>query len=105
MGRTNCSTPVPATAKSDGSRVLSYSVLRQLARPNRFAVLEIWDSQASYNTWQGLPTTTNLVAKIKPLLGSPFDHRLTVLCGKTYVDGTRCTPPQPRASAELKGWR
>jgi len=82
-----------ATAKSNGSRVLSYSVLRQVDRPNRFAVLEIWDSHASYNTWQGLPTTTNFVAKIKPLLGSPFDHRLTVLCGETYVDGTGCTPP------------
>ena len=82
-----------ATAKFNGSRVLSYSVLRQLDRPNRFAVLEIWDSQASYNTWQGLPTTTNFVAKIKPLLGSPFDHRLGVLCGETYVDGTGCTPP------------
>jgi len=56
-------------------------------------VLEIWDSQTSYNTWQGLATTTNFVAKIKPLLGSPFDHRLGVLCGETYVDGTGCTPP------------
>ena len=82
-----------ATAKSNGARVLSYSVLQQLDRPNRYVVLEIWDSQASYTTWQGLATTTNFVAKIKPLLGSPFDHRLAVLCGETYVDGTGCTPP------------
>jgi hypothetical protein len=27
------------------------------------------------------------------LLGSPFDHRLNILCGKTFVDGTGCTPP------------
>ena len=40
-----------ATSKSNGSRVLSYSVLQQLDRPNRYAVLEIWDSQTSYNTW------------------------------------------------------
>ena len=82
-----------ATAGMNGSRVLSYSVLQQLDRPNRFAVLEIWDSQASYTAWQGLATTTSFVAKIKPLLGSPFDHRLTILCGETFVDGTGCTPP------------
>ena len=82
-----------ATSNANGSRVLSYSVLQQLDRPNRYAVLEIWDSQMSYNTWQGLATTTNFVAKIKPLLGSPFDHRLGVLCGETYIDGTGCTPP------------
>ena len=82
-----------ATSNSNGSRVLSYSILQQLDRPNRYAVLEIWDSQTSYNTWQGLATTTNFVAKITPLLGSPFDHRLSVLCGVTYVDGTGCTPP------------
>jgi quinol monooxygenase YgiN len=82
-----------ATSKANGSRVLSYSILQQLDRPNRFAVLEIWDSQASYNTWQGLATTTDFIAKIEPLLGSPFDHRLTVLCGETYSDSAGCTPP------------
>ena len=81
------------TSNANGSRVLSYSVLQQLDRPNRHAVLEIWDSQTSYNTWQGLATTTNFVAKIKPLLGAPFDHRLTVLCGATYSDSAGCTPP------------
>jgi quinol monooxygenase YgiN len=82
-----------ATSNLNGANVLSYSVLRQLDRPNRYAVLEIWDNQTSYNTWQGLATTTSFIAKIKPLLGSPFDHRLTILCGKTFVDNTGCTPP------------
>jgi quinol monooxygenase YgiN len=82
-----------ATAKMNGARVLSYSILRELDRPNRYAVLEIWDSQASYTTWQGLATTTGFVAQIKPLLGSPLDHRLSILCGETFVDGTGCTPP------------
>jgi quinol monooxygenase YgiN len=82
-----------ATANHNGARVLSYNVLQQLDRPNRFAVLEVWSNQADYNTWQGLQTTTNFVAEIKPLLGSPFDHRLTILCGKTYSDSAGCTPP------------
>jgi quinol monooxygenase YgiN len=82
-----------ATSNLNGSRILSYSVLQQLDRPNRYAVLEIWDRQTSYDTWQTLGTTTSFVARIKPLLGSPFDHRLTILCGNTYVDNTGCTPP------------
>ena len=82
-----------ATSKTNGSRVLSYSILQQLDRPNRYAVLEIWDSQTSYNTWQGLATTTDFIAKITPLLGSPFDHRLSILCGVTYSDSSGCLPP------------
>ncbi len=79
-----------ATSQMNGTSVLSYSVLRQLGRRNRFAVLEVWDSQASYNIWQAAATTTNFVAKITPLLGSPFDHRLTILCGETFVDNVGC---------------
>lgn len=82
-----------ATSNLNGTRVLSYSVLQQLDRPNRYAVLEIWDNQTSYSTWQGVSTTTDFIAKIKPLLGSPFDHRLTVLCGETFSDSAGCTPP------------
>jgi quinol monooxygenase YgiN len=73
--------------------VQSYNILQQLDRPNRFAVLEIWDQQANYNAWQSDSATTHFNAETKPLLGSPFDHRLTVLCGASYVDNTGCTPP------------
>jgi quinol monooxygenase YgiN len=72
---------------------LSYTVLQQLDRPNRFATLEVWDTQTNYNTWQNDPKTTKFLAKVTPLLGSPLDHRLNILCGETYVDGTGCVPP------------
>jgi quinol monooxygenase YgiN len=81
------------TASVNGAHVLSYNILQQLDRPNRYAVLEIWDSQASYTAWQGLAVTTGFVARITPLLGSPFDHRLTILCGETYSDSAGCTAP------------
>jgi quinol monooxygenase YgiN len=81
------------TASRNGSRVLSYNILRQLDRPNRYAVLEIWESQSGYAAWQGLAATTSFLAKITPLLGSPFDHRLTILCGETYSDSAGCTAP------------
>jgi quinol monooxygenase YgiN len=79
-----------ATSKAPGQ--LSYTVLQQLDRPNRFATLEVWDSLTHYNAWQGNMTTTKFVDKAAPLLGSPLDHRLNILCGETYVDGTGCTP-------------
>jgi quinol monooxygenase YgiN len=79
------------TSKRPGQ--LSYIVLQQLDRPNRFATLEVWDTQGDYNAWQSNETTTAFVAKVMPLLGSPLDHRLNILCGETYVDGTGCTSP------------
>jgi len=78
-----------ATSKAPGQ--MSYTVLQQLGRPNRFATLEVWDSVEHYNNWQSDPTTTDFVAKVMPFLGSPLDHRLNILCGETYVDGTGCT--------------
>jgi quinol monooxygenase YgiN len=81
------------TAKVNGGHVQSYSILQQLDRPNRYAVLEIWDQQSNYNAWQSDSATEDFVTRTRPLLGSPFDHRLTVLCGATYVDNVGCTPP------------
>ena len=81
---------------SDTSRAsgqLSYTVLQQLDRPNRFATLEVWDTETHYNAWQDDAKTTKFLAKVTPLLGSPLDHRLNILCGETYVDGVGCTPP------------
>jgi quinol monooxygenase YgiN len=81
---------------SDSSKVsgqLSFTVLQQLDRPNRFATLEVWDNETDYNMWQNDKKTTKFLATVTPLLGSPLDHRLNILCGETYVDGTGCVPP------------
>ena len=80
-----------ATAKAKGQ--LSYSVLQQLDRPNRFVALEAWAGESDYLAWQSNKKTTDFVTKVTPLLGSPQDHRLNSLCGKTFVDGTGCVPP------------
>jgi quinol monooxygenase YgiN len=81
------------TSAANNGHLLNYSVLQQLDRPNRFVILEVWDTQASYTTWLGNAETTSFVTKITPALGSPLDSRLNNLCGATYVDGTGCTPP------------
>jgi quinol monooxygenase YgiN len=79
------------TSKASGQ--LSYTVLQQLDRPNRFATLEVWDSETDYEMWQNDTTTTKFVTTVTPLFGSPPDHRLNILCGETYVDGTGCVAP------------
>jgi quinol monooxygenase YgiN len=82
-----------ASSKANTGHLLSYTVLEQLDRPNRSVFLEVWDTEANYIAWQGSAVTKNFIAQTTPLLGSPFDHRLNILCGETFVDGTGCVPP------------
>lgn len=79
------------TASANGQHLLNYTVLQQLNRPNRYVLLEVWDSEANYDSWNSNPATTSFVSDLTPLLGSPLDSRLNSLCGSTYVDGTGCT--------------
>jgi quinol monooxygenase YgiN len=82
-----------AASSKANTGLLSFTVLQQLDRPNRYVFLEVWDTQTNYTNWQSSAVTTNFVVQTTPLLGSPFDHRLNILCGETYVDGTGCVPP------------
>jgi quinol monooxygenase YgiN len=82
-----------ASSKANTGHLLSYTVLQQLDRSNRSVFLEVWDTEANYIAWQGSAVTKSFVAQTTPLLGSPFDHRLNILCGETFVDGTGCVPP------------
>jgi quinol monooxygenase YgiN len=78
-------------AKADD--LASYGILRQIDRPNRFVTLEIWSSRQGYEAWQKNAAMSALDAAVKPLLGSPPDHRVTVLCGGTFLDGKGCVAP------------
>jgi quinol monooxygenase YgiN len=80
-----------ASIKANPGHLLSYTVLQQLDRPNRFVFLEVWDSEDNYLAWQDNTVTTTFVDQTAHLLGSPFDHRLNILCGNTFVAG--CVPP------------
>lgn len=80
-----------ATKQANASSLLNYSVLRQLDRPNRYAILEIWEDQKIYDAWQRTDATQALVSHLRPLLESPLDHRLTSLCGETFVANVGCT--------------
>ena len=72
---------------------LSYTVLQQLDRPNRLATLEVWDTEADYLAWQDGKQTAKFLKKVTPLLGSPLDHRLNILCGETFSDKDGCIEP------------
>jgi quinol monooxygenase YgiN len=80
----------------NSTQLLNYTILQQLARPNRYVILEVWDNVADYTAWASDAVTTGFISKIQPLLGSPPDIRLANLCGKTYVPlptNKGCTSP------------
>ena len=79
-----------ASSKANTDHLLSYTLLQQIDRPNRYVFLEVWDTQKNYTAWQSNAVTTSFVTQTTPLLGSPFDHRLNILCGEAYVDGVGC---------------
>jgi quinol monooxygenase YgiN len=79
--------------KANAKHLLNFTVLRQIDRPNRFITLEVWDTETDYNGWQGSAATAEFIAEATPLLGSPLDHRLNILCGETYIDNTGCVAP------------
>jgi quinol monooxygenase YgiN len=84
-----------ASTRNSGLRALSFSVLQQLDRPNRYALLEVWDSPKNYDAWQGSDASREFAAIIRPLLAAPFDRRLTILCGETFVDNVGCVSRIP----------
>lgn len=80
-----------ASREGNGARLINYTLLRQLDRPNRYAILEVWDNQKNYDAWQSAVPTRTLLGNLKPLLEAPLDHRLTAVCGETFVANMGCT--------------
>jgi quinol monooxygenase YgiN len=82
-----------ASTRANSQDLLDFTVLQQLDRPNRYVVLEVWDTETDYNAWNDGSVTASFVTQITPLLGSPLDQRLNVLCGATYDIGIGCVAP------------
>jgi quinol monooxygenase YgiN len=81
------------TRRSSAAGNVNISILRELNRPNRYAVLEIWTDQKHYQDWLATAATRDFLTRLRPLLESPLDHRLTILCGETFVDNKGCVSP------------
>ena len=82
-----------ASSKANPGNLLSYTVLQQIDRPNRYVFLEVWDTEPHYVTLQDSAVTKSFIAGTTPLLGSPLDRRLNILCGETFDDTNGCILP------------
>jgi quinol monooxygenase YgiN len=80
-----------ATHKEDGN--LRADVLQEIARPNRFAILETWKDKAASEAHDKATSTAELVEKLKAIGDAPFDRRLN---NGLYV-GSSSSVKQPNA--------
>src|SRR4051812_29458291 len=71
---TNLQTFAAASRRDPGS--VRFEVLRDVARVNHFSIVEVWDSQKSYDAHLALPHTRTFREKLQAGLGSPYDERL-----------------------------
>ena len=63
--------------KQDGNA--RSSVLQEIGRPNRFAIVEEWNSQAAFDAHAKAPATSQFHEKLKSLVDAPSDERVTHL--------------------------
>ena len=53
-----------------------FEALRDVARANHFAIVEVWQSKQAYDAHTAAPHTKAFREALQPGLGSPFDERL-----------------------------
>ena len=63
-----------ASRKENGN--LRTDVLQEIARPNRFAIVEIWKDQAAGQTHDKAAGSAELVEKLRAIGNAPFDRRI-----------------------------
>jgi quinol monooxygenase YgiN len=54
-------------------------VLQEIARPNRFAIVDAWNSQAAFDAHEKDRGTLQFLGKLKPIEDAPHDQRVTRL--------------------------
>jgi quinol monooxygenase YgiN len=70
-----------ASRKEDSN--LRTTVLQEIARPNRFAILEIWKDKAASDAHDKASSSSELFGRLKGIGNAPFDRRLN---NGLYVD-------------------
>ncbi len=63
-----------ASRKESGN--LRIDVLQEIARPNRFAIVEIWKDKAASEAHDKASTSADLVERLKTVGNAPFDRRI-----------------------------
>jgi len=72
---------------------LRFDVLHEIARPNRFAIVEIWKDKAARDTHDRAATTRQFRDRLKPVEDAPDDERVD---NPLYMAPAK-TPAQPAA--------
>ena len=62
------------TRKETGN--LAFELFQESARPNRFAILEAWNSRAALDGHYRDAATAKLLSQLSPLRGAPDDRRM-----------------------------
>lgn len=57
--------------------LVSFTVLRETGRPNHFALLEMWGSEADFAKHLSTAHTRKFRKDLQPLIGSPYDTIVT----------------------------
>jgi quinol monooxygenase YgiN len=65
------------TKKDKG--VVRFELLVDVSRKNHFTTVAIWENQAAFEAHLEAAHTKEFRGKLQPMLGSPFDERLSVI--------------------------
>jgi quinol monooxygenase YgiN len=68
-------TQVVAASKKDTGFV-RFEFMRDVSRPNHFAIVEVWQSRQAYEAHLTQTHVKKFRETIQPWMGSPFDERL-----------------------------
>lgn len=60
------------------SGCLRFDVLREIARPERFAILEVWSDEAARDVYDKTTSTTDFRDRLTAIQGAPYDERVNV---------------------------
>jgi len=63
-----------ASRKEDGN--LRFDALQEIARPNRFAIVEAWRDKTALDTHAQTAATTQFRDKLKAIANAPYDERI-----------------------------
>jgi quinol monooxygenase YgiN len=69
-----------ASLKDDGN--LRFTVFQEVARPNRFAIVEAWKDKAAFDAHAQTAGTTQFRDKLKAIENAPYDERV---CNSLYL--------------------
>jgi len=67
-----------AESRSDPG-VVRFEMLVDVSRKNHFTVVSLWENQAAFEAHLEANHTKQMRQKLQPMLGSPFDERLSVI--------------------------